>query len=135
MGATPEQPEELVRGKIAFKQSKKQGRQNLHRLRNWEPGDTVWGYEVRSDGSYTGKTFRREGPISEGLAAAESAYEQAVERASPGTMVFLYVATVQSVGQEPPGPDPGEPPMKFGHLEDVCLLDSHYKQDDAEEQP
>lgn len=126
-----------------FRERQSGGERMVHRLRDWEEGDILWGWASVKEGSSTGKTYRhatsdeREEHIGEYLeeahTAAREAYEAVVENdgpmlgGGPGAAVFLFAARIESVDTEPPGPDPGEPPLKFAELGKVVVVDSHYE--------
>jgi len=116
---TPEAVEEFI-------QSKESGESMVHRLRNWRPGDTVYGWDTLSDNGSMGKTFRGgdDGLTDDPEGAARDGFEGAVDGplSSDTNDVFLWRATVESVRTDPPNPD-GEPPLKFAHLSDVRVLD------------
>ena len=111
-----------------FEQSKMSGEVIIHRLRDWEAGDVVCGYDVVSDGASHGKTFKRGGEFGDTLAI-----EQAIDgvRNAPllgetldeDTTAFAWVGIIESTRTEGPNPaDPGEPPLKFGTLKQVSVL-------------
>lgn len=93
----------------------------IHRLREWNDGDTLYGAVFLGDRSPSGKTFR---------AAEEPAEDRARDYYNrdifngPGTTAVLYRATVRNPRTDPQNPaDPGEPPLKQARLEDVEILD------------
>lgn len=110
-----------------FEESKMNGETMIHRLRDWEAGDVVFGYDVVSDGASHGKTFRR-GDVH----GDEFAIERAInavrdaplvgDELSEGTVAFAWVGKVEKTRTEPPGPDPGEPPLKMAELEQVSVV-------------
>lgn len=101
------------------------GRQMIHRLRDWEDGDTLYGATTLTETGRSGKTFREGGEFGD-ASAKEMAREQfAGDSALLANGVnVLYRATVQQVQTDPRDPDdPGEPPLKFATLTDVEILD------------
>lgn len=133
----------------AFREYKEDGEQMVHRLRNWEAGDILWGWESIRDGSSTGKTYsRRKAKESKARAEAEDfehlspddAHESAKDAfeaccdpdrtslgGGPGAAVFLYAARIGSVRTEPHSSHDPEPPLKFATLEKVVVVDSHFE--------
>lgn len=126
----------------AFVESKENSEQMVHRLRSWESGDILWGWDsVSAEGAATGKTFRRgkdtldgDGELSGQTApdAARDAYESIKDSdadlrgATPGTSVFLYAARIESVRTEGGSSHDPEPPLKFASLTDVAVVESAY---------
>jgi len=110
------------------------GEQIVHRLREWNEGDTVWGVMAfdPSSGTSTGKSFR------EGHEYGEGAEQKARERYErPGLpmsgVTVLYRATVQNPRSEGRVGRDAEPPLKFATLTEVEIL--NWKQtggDDSE---
>jgi hypothetical protein len=105
------------------------GRQLVHRLREWESGDTLWGYMVVGETAALGKTFRAgsEPPVpnadadtdAESVASrkANDGFEQHV---GGDRLVFLYSAHIAAVETEPRGlADPREPPLTLADLTDI----------------
>jgi len=124
MSESDERPAEVRE----FIQSKESGESMVHRLRNWEAGDTVYGWDTLSDSGSMGKTFRggENGLTDDPEGAARDGFEGAVDGplASDTNDVFLWRGTVKSVRTEGRNPmDPGEPPLKFARLSDVEVLD------------
>jgi hypothetical protein len=103
-------------------QSLEQGEQMVHRLRNWAVGDTVYGvtsFNLKSEyGAASGKTFTSKEP-------AEQYFENEPLFGDPEQFdIILFTATIRRVRTDPRNPrDPGEPPLKFAHFEDVEILD------------
>ena len=138
----------------AFKEHKENGEQMVHRLRDWEKGDILWGYESVSGSGSTGKTFSRRNRENreerigdlDGLdpqdahESARQAFESMTDPdktslgGGPDTSVFLYAARIESVRTEGPGPDPGEPPLKFARLGKVVVVDSAYIPPEADDE-
>lgn len=132
----------------AFKEHKENGEQMVHRLRNWEEGDILWGYESVSPRGSTGKTFsRRKSKESKERAeekdfehldpddaheSAKDAFESCTDPDSmsmgggPDTSVFLYAARIKSCRTEPHSSHDPEPPLKFARLGKVVVVDSEY---------
>lgn len=107
------------------------GRQMIHRLREWEDGDTLYGARTYTDSGASGKTFR-EGSEFGDTTALDMAREQFAGELTLNTngVSVLYSATVEQVQTDPRDPnDPGEPPLKFARLTDVEILD--WKQPDG----
>lgn len=124
-----EEPRENLKRLREFVDRKESGESMVHRLRSWESGDTVYGYDSRSDSGGMGKTFRDGGEFGDqsALDAARDGWASATDPDNllGGTTndVFLWSATVESVRTDPPDPmDPGEPPLKFARLTDVKVL-------------
>lgn len=97
------------------------GHHLIHRLRNWEDGDDLYGAMFIGDKVTSGKTFRP---------AEEPAEERAREHYNtdlfngPDTTAILYKATVRNPHAEAHDPnDPGEPALVHGDLENVEILD------------
>ena len=112
--------------------NRKEAREELvHRLHQWESGDTILCYDKLSESGSTDRTFRPDGPLS-GVETSDNSddkareeYHAAVERAGPGDAVFLWRAEIVSVSTEPKSPiDPGEPPLKFADLTSVEVPES-----------
>lgn len=132
----------------AFREHKQSGEQMVHRLRDWQEGDILWGYESVSPNGSTGKTFSRRnrekrkdriGDLSDldpqdAHESARDAFDQMADPdpdavslgGGPDSSIFLYAARIESVRTEGPGPDPGEPPLKFAQLGKVAVVDSKY---------
>jgi len=111
-----------------FEQAKMSREVLVHRLRDWEVGDVVCGYDVVSDGASHGKTFKRGGEFGDTLAI-----EQAIDgvRNAPllgetldeDTTAFAWVGIIESTRTEGRNPaDPGEPPMKTAKLKQVSVV-------------
>lgn len=117
----------------AFIEMKESGEQMVQRLRDWEPHDIVWGWDVRRpNGGTMGKTFRRG---DESRPAHEQA--QAVLENPPvpgaGGVVFVWCGRIESVITEGPDPsDPGEPPLKYAVFHDVQVYDSRFLREESE---
>lgn len=95
------------------------GQQMVHRLRDWDEGDTLYGVTFYNEGydSGSGKTFKDED-------SARGMFESGGLGAGPGSDTVLFKATVRNPTTEPHNPaDPGEPPLKWAELEDVEILD------------
>jgi len=115
-----------------FVEMKQRGEHMIHRLRDWQVGQIVWGYDLhRENGSSTGKTFTRGGASSEDILRDERGHEQAKEMYETRTeqiqsgAAFYWVGRITRVRVEGRNPaDPGEPPLKFAELEQVKVLDS-----------
>lgn len=112
------------------------GEQMIHRLREWEDGDTCYGVAtVNADGRISGgKTFRATSDSMDALgdgdaeAAARANYEKMTTFGAGETV--LYRATVRNPRQEPRDPaDPGEPPLKFGELHGVAIIETTWGDD------
>ena len=132
-------PDEAARNRL-FKEHKEDGWHMVHRLRDWEPNQILWGYEMHRDGGMrSGKTFTREGitgraglpdddetpaAVNSGHEDAREAYEDSIGFADPPAAFFFYGARIERVRQEPPGADPGEPPLKEAKLRNVFVVDS-----------
>lgn len=128
----------------AFREHKQAGEHMVHRLRSWEEGDILWGWESVRPGGTTGKTYRRadaqrmQGKDFEYLdpddshESARGGYEAVADphKASmgggPDSAVFLFVARIGSVRTEPHSMQDPEPPLKFATLDKVRVLDSTY---------
>lgn len=120
--------EETLRGWLS-------GRQGIHRLRDWTDGDTLYGVRTFSEdgGTSSGKTFREGG---EHGADAEQMARDYYER--PGLpmsgVTVLFRANVQNPRSEPRDPqDPGEPPLMYGTLTHVEILDWKQTGGDSDE--
>ena len=99
------------------------GEQMIHRLREWTDGDTAFGVTTFNleTGTSSGKTYRV--GTERGQTAREKA-RQNYDRAIFKGVTVLFRATVRNPRTEPRNPmDPGEPPLKFGTLEDVEILE------------
>lgn len=113
----------------AFEREWEGQRKQIHRLREWESGDTLWGYVVcKTDGSSFGKTFTHEAPGGTmGADAARRAFESAAAgntlTSNEGSVAFYYMATVHNPQTEPRGMD-DEPPLKMATMKDVVVKDS-----------
>jgi hypothetical protein len=119
----------------AFAEAKTGGRQMVHRLRDWEEGQTIWGWEthVESGGSmgktHTRRDFERRVDDSEPVrpqvkaALVDTATGQLEStRTDVRTAGFVWVAEIADVHTEPPGPDPGEPPLKDASLTNLSVV-------------
>lgn len=138
----------------AFKEHKSNGEQMVHRLRDWQEGDILWGYECVSGSGSTGKTFsrrhseEREERISkldsidpqDAHESAREAFESITDPdqqslgTGPDSSVFLYASRIKSVRTEPHSSHDPEPPLKFAQLGKVVVVDSTYippEDDDA----
>jgi hypothetical protein len=110
-----------------FEESKMNRQVMIHRLRDWEAGDVVFGYDVVGETSSTGKTFRRNGEYGEELAIEKAINAMrnapAIGELSEDSQVFAWVGKIERVRTEPRDPhDPGEPPLKHAQLEQVSVL-------------
>lgn len=128
-GATDSMTERVERIE-AFIREKESGRSQVHRLRSWAVGDTVYGYEiVRPNRGRMGKTFRHESPHrTPAEERARKAFDGVLSGplSTDGADVFLYKATIARLHANAPDPyDPGEPPLKFANLTDVQVIDHH----------
>lgn len=109
-----------------FEQHKSEGRQMVHRLREWEAGDVLFGVETVTDGASSGKTFQRGSETN--VQAFEKASKMFADEPKLGeldedSVVYLYVADIRTVSTDPRDPaDPGEPPLKHASLENVRVL-------------
>ncbi len=120
----------------AFIDRKQSGESMINRLRDWEVGQIVWGYDSVQETGSTGKTFTREeyggyGDIEDtdrGHERALQMYEARCEQTSTGpTALFCWVGKIQRVRVEAPDPsDPGEPPLTFAELDAVKVLESTF---------
>lgn len=120
---------EPTKRNAAFKQYLLAGEVSVHRLRDWEQGDTLWGYRTVTDGGAGGKTYREGSDRmietgAEGL--ARSAYEDAVDLAADGTAVFLYSATIDRVYTATMLVGQDEPAEKHAMLSGVEIHKSYY---------
>lgn len=103
------------------------GNHMVHRLREWDDGDTLYGVESfqHDTGAATGKTYHEGGEYGEDTAEAKA--RNHFENPPPlagGMVVVLYRATVQNPQTEPRNPmDPGEPPLKYANLISVEILE------------
>jgi hypothetical protein len=107
----------------AHVQALEQGEQIVHRLRNWEVGDRVYGvssFKLSNDDSRSssGKTFTTE-------ENARAHFEkEPIFGPTEEFDTILFAATIQTVTRDPPNPaDPGEPPLKYAQFENVEILD------------
>lgn len=114
-------------GASVFKDKKMDGEIMVHRLRDWETGETIWGYDIVGSGVSSGKTFKRgddglvggEMKFSE---AIETRMEQHLEMAEPPCVGFVWCATIERTRTEGRDPaDPGEPPLKYAEVSDVVV--------------
>jgi len=112
------------------------GERMVHRLRDWEGGDTLYGaasVDLNQGGrSVSGKTYREGGEYGEDAEAkARGKYETPL-LARGANVAVLYRATVRDPETEPRNPmDPGEPPLKFATLTEVEVL--NYRAEDPDE--
>lgn len=107
-----------------FARQKERGEALVHRLRDWEAGDRVIGYDVVSENASHGKTFRPDGRLLDSDEPIAAITEQAtgpLYDPESDSEVFVWSATIERVQTEPRGPDPGEPPLKFAELRDVTV--------------
>lgn len=125
----------------AFAEAKASGEQMVHRLRDWEEGQTIWGYEVRTEGGGSmGKTHTRDdfsiGKPDEVTDEMEfkshivdSMYAMLGEGGGDDRRVgFAWVAEIDRVRTEGRDPmDPGEPPLKFAVLRNVSVVESEVR--------
>lgn len=113
-----------------FERDKASGKQMIHRLRDWEPGDVIFGYDViQANGSMSGKTFKRGSELGGNSAirnALNGLEDQPLfgETLSDGTVAFAWVGRIVRTRQERGDPMDGEPGLKFAELEDVTVLAS-----------
>lgn len=107
------------------------GEQMVHRLREWDDGDTLFGVtSMNADsGASMGKTFREGGErVNSAEQMARDRYENPPLPMSGVTVLFR--ATVRDPRTEPrDAMDPGEPPLKFATLTDVEILDWNTSED------
>lgn len=131
----------------AFREQNEDTQHMVHRLRDWQDGDILYGVAIiKSNGSAMGKTYRHN-PANQSPKkldavdverqahkSARSHYEGVVDtdNSNPmgwndGDVVFLYAAHIYNVTTEPlASSDPGEPPLKHADMEKVVVLDSEY---------
>lgn len=117
-----------------FKQFKEQGKHMIHRLRDWEPEDVVWGYETHGETASMGKTFSKDGPgpadadlSDSGFDAAQDGYEfHLEENLDTKGVAFLWVGRIESVHTESRVGDEGEPPLKEASFRSVRVLRTDY---------
>lgn len=97
----------------------------VHRLRDWEAGDKIIGYDVVSGNASHGKTFKPDGRLLDSddpIAAVVEQATGALYDPESDSEVFVWSATIDRVRTEPRDPnDPGEPPLKFAELSDVTV--------------
>lgn len=106
-----------------------QSEQMVHRLRDWDPGDTIYGVTEVSGLGRSGKTFTDNEFGRDGKAVAEGYFEQAPVLGADE--VYLWRAAIDTVRTDPRNPnDPGEPPLKFARLSNAEVLD--YKETQGE---
>lgn len=108
------------------------GERMVHRLRDWSTGQTIWGWSVHTeDGASMGKTHTRRdfepmtGDETETRMRDElvsTAAAQLTDISDTRAVAFVWVAEVAEVHTEPPGPDPGEPPLKTAHLDHASVV-------------
>jgi hypothetical protein len=109
----------------------------VHRLRNWEEGQTVWGYEVISNGGASmGKTHTRrdftdhsenyQDDSDEFVPQIIDSMQAMLDNTGDDSVSagFAWVAEIESVQTEPPGPDPGEPPLKKARFRKLVVMES-----------
>lgn len=113
-----------------FEEDKSSGEQMIHRLRDWEAGDVIFGYDViQANGSMSGKTFKRGNSLG-GNSCVENALAGLENQPligdtlSDGTVAFAWVGRIVRTRQERGDPMDGEPGLKFAELEDVTVLAS-----------
>lgn len=106
-----------------FEQHKQSGEAMVHRLRDWSPGDKIVGYDVVSENASHGKTFQidRERSLVDSVEDVKSQAQGPLYDPDSDSELFVWTATIESVTTEPPGPDPGEPPLTFARLSDVSV--------------
>lgn len=101
------------------------GEHLIHRLRDWNDGDTLYGAKTFNPdtGGGMGKTYREGDEYGEQDAEALARGMYSNGPTASGVSV-LFRATVRNPRAEPRDPsDPGEPPLKYGTLTDVEILD------------
>lgn len=115
---------EATRRETEFARQKERGEALIHRLRDWAVGDTIIGYDVVSEGTSRGKTFKPDGK----LLNSDDPVTDVIERATgplfdvdSDSEAFVWTATIERVQTEPHGPDGGEPPLKTAALSDVTV--------------
>lgn len=121
-----ERPDDSI--EYTFKRRKEKGMNMVHRLRDWEAGDTIWGYDIQIDnGNTTGKTFSRNDstlvPEDEPyVEQVEERMEQMLDTHPSPAVGVVWVGTVETVTTEAHDhSDPGEPPLKHASVTDVCV--------------
>ena len=113
--------------KVILKQRKETGMNMVHRLRDWERGDTIWGFDIQSEnGSTTGKTFDRSRRLPDDsdpfVETVEQRMAQTLEMVKKPAVGFVWVGTIEKVTTEGHDhSDPGEPPLKHASISDVCV--------------
>jgi hypothetical protein len=110
-----------------FQQSKEDGLNLVNRLRSWQEGDVVWGYDIQTKaGQTTGSTYSQD--------------DHAIEMSSYGFLEFLEREMMESVSKHGPAvgvvwvgiidgveeesharAELGEPPLKHASIRDVCV--------------
>lgn len=113
---------------VVMKQRKETGMNMVHRLRDWEPGDTIWGYDIQvEDGATSGKTFSRDESslVLEGeeyVTLVEERMEAMLNEHKSPAVGVVWVGTIEKVTEEAHDhSDPGEPPLKHASISDVCV--------------
>lgn len=108
-----------------FARQKERGEAIVHRLRDWEAGDKIIGYDVVSGNASHGKTFKPDGRLLDSDDPLSAVVEQAtgpLYDPESDSEVFVWSATIERVRTEPRDPaDPGEPPLKHAQLSDVTV--------------
>lgn len=111
----------------------------VNRLRDFDEGQTIWGYVAINDESASmGKTHSRgdftrsfveDGHTPAGVwEAVKSKMERTLEKVGGDEKVgFAWVGKVERVRTEPRGPDPGEPPLKHAKIRDATIIESRYE--------
>lgn len=120
---------EPTKRNAAFKQHLLADEVTVHRLREWQQGDTLWGYRTVTDSGASGKSYREGSDRMIDTGAEELArgsYEDAVDLAPDDTAVFLYSATVDRVYTATAVGGEGEPPEKHAMLSDIEIHKSYY---------
>jgi hypothetical protein len=123
-----------------FKDHKLNDEIMVSRLRNWEQGQTIYGCDLIAENGSSGKTFTRDdkptvlddsgSPIDadKGHEKAAAMFDQL--RADPPdgqNAVFYWVGRLASTRTEGRNPtDPGEPPLKYGTLDTLRIIESEY---------